>query len=151
MIGAGAGAVTSVWLSHWLVGNWFVKRYEPRVRRIQQINESMGNVGLYVVMGIRLCHILPFGVSNYLFGLTRISAWAVFFGTITGAIPAIGVYVIAGAALRNQTNTSVEYVGYIDWFQHVDWRPWAFLAAVNIVLLIPLVVRYYNHRNRKKQ
>ena len=131
VIGGAAGAVTSVWLSHWLVGKWFLQRYAPRVKRINDINESMGNVGVFVVMGIRLCHILPFGVSNYLFGLTHISAWSVFAGTIAGCIPAIGAWVIVGADLYD------------------NWRYWAFLGVLNGILVIPLAARYYQHRKTR--
>ena len=81
---------------------------------------------------MRLCHILPFGVSNYLFGLTRITPANVFLGTLGGGTPAIGGYVLVGAGLAKH------------------WRPWAVLVAINVILLMPLAVRIVRSRRLSK-
>ena len=132
-IGAAIGGVAALQLSRLLVGEWFRARYESRVVRLHQINENLGNNGLYVVMGIRLCHLLPFGLSNYLFGLTAITATDVFVGTLGGGLPAIGAYVFVGAGLGT------------------NLRAWRALAIVNIVMLLPLGWKYWKSRQIRKQ
>ena len=127
-IGAVIGGVAALILSHLLVGQWFRARYESRFAKLQRINEQLGHTGLYVVMGIRLCHMLPFGLSNYLFGLTTITVADVALGTFGGGMPAVGIYVILGAGRAK------------------DWHPWAFIATINVLLLIPLIRRYLNRR-----
>lgn len=120
------GGVASLLMSRWLVGEWFQTRYESRMARLHAINEKLGHNGLLVVMGVRLCHVLPFGVSNYLFGLTRITVMDVIIGTLAGNLPTIAIYVAVGAG------------------PHLlkQWTFWTSLAAINAVLLIPLVLRY---------
>lgn len=126
-IAAALGAVASMLLSRWLVGTWFEARYESRMARLHAINEKLGHNGLLVVMGIRLCHVLPFGLSNYLFGLTRITAMDVIIGTIGGNLPTIAIGVALGVG------------------NHLlrEWTFWVTLAAVNLVLLLPLALRYW--------
>ena len=127
-IGAVIGAMAALELSHLLVGHWFRARYESRFEKLQRINDKLGHSGLFVVMGIRLCHMLPFGLSNYLFGLTTITVASVALGTFGGGMPAIGVYVILGAGRAK------------------DWRPWAVIATINVLLLIPIAMRYFKSR-----
>src|SRR5258706_13139820 len=55
-IGAVIGAVISLLLSRWLVGEWFRERFESRMAKLHRINEKLGHNGLLVVMGVRLCH-----------------------------------------------------------------------------------------------
>ena len=125
-LGAALGAVASLLLSRWLVGGWFHARYEARMAKLHSLNEKLGHNGLLVVMGIRLCHVLPFGLSNYLFGLTPITVMDVLIGTLAGNLPTIAVGVALGVGphlLR-------------------EWQFWTVLATTNIVLLIPLALRY---------
>ena len=124
-VGAVAGAVMSLLLSRWLVGEWFHRRYESRMSKLHAFNEKLGHNGLLVVMGVRLCHMLPFGVSNYLFGLTRITIAEVGLGTLGGGLPAIAFCVAIGAGHHPR-----------------DWRVWTVLGAINLVMLIPLIMRY---------
>lgn len=125
-IGAALGAVASMLLSRWLVGEWFRARYESRMAKLHVVLEKLGHNGLLVVMGVRLCHILPFGLSNYLFGLTRITAMDVIIGTIGGNLPTIAIGVALGVG------------------NHLlrEWTFWVTLVAVNLVLLLPLALRY---------
>ena len=130
--GAMIGGVIALLLSRWLVGDWFRDRYESRIARLHAINEKLGHNGLFVVLGVRLCHILPFGLSNYLFGLTRITAMEVFLGTLGGGVPSIGAWVIVGAERAK------------------EWGPWIVLAIINGVMLVPLGLRYFKPNWFKK-
>ena len=133
-VGAIIGAVLSLLLSRWLVGQWFHERFESRMAKLHNINEKLGHNGLLVVMGVRLCHLLPFGLSNYLFGLTRITIIDVALGTFGGGLVAIAIYVAIGVG------------------RHLlrDWRLWTILSAINVVLLIPLALRYWKPEWFKK-
>jgi uncharacterized membrane protein YdjX (TVP38/TMEM64 family) len=126
-IGAVIGAVTSLLLSRWLVGQWFRERYESRIAKLRALDEKLGHNGLLVVMGVRLCHILAFGVSNYLFGLTRITIIDVFIGTLLGGIPAISAYVAIGVFGADVLK---------------EGRLWIVLGIINLILLVPLALRY---------
>ena len=125
-VGAVIGAVVSMHIGHRLFGEWFRERVEAHRERLRALDEKLGHNGLLVVTAVRLSHVMPFGVSNYLFSLTRISMIDVAIGTILGGTFSKMVHVPLGddpAML-----VSVEY--------------WTIIAAVNAVLLSPLLLRY---------
>lgn len=132
-VGAALGAMLSVRLSRWLVGEWFQARYESRMQRLRRIDESLGSNGLAVVLAVRLCHVLPFGLSNYLFGLTRITVLDAGLGTLAGNLPAIAFSVAGGTG-----------AGVLR-----DWRFWAALFTINLLLLAPLAFRYARGRSSR--
>jgi uncharacterized membrane protein YdjX (TVP38/TMEM64 family) len=66
-------------------------------------------------------------VSNYLFGVTRITAMDVLLGTLLGNAPMIAFYVAVGAGLRPLRHF---------WFMFA-------LAVVNVLLLVPVALRYW--------
>jgi uncharacterized membrane protein YdjX (TVP38/TMEM64 family) len=126
---ASASTITMLF-SRWLAGEWFRERIESRMDRVRRLEEKLGHNGLLVVMAIRLMYFLPFGISNYLLGLTRITALEVFIGSILGGFPALTIYVTIGA----------------DYTLFQSWRYWLTLGAINILLLTPLLVRYLRPR-----
>jgi uncharacterized membrane protein YdjX (TVP38/TMEM64 family) len=127
LLGAVMGAAASFVISRTLLEDWVHNTFEARHARLREIDEKLGHNGLLVVMASRLMHFLPFGVSNYLFGLTRITLPDVVLGTLLGNVPAITAYVAGGAGLH-------------------PWRNWRFilcLSALNVILLVPVVLRYW--------
>jgi uncharacterized membrane protein YdjX (TVP38/TMEM64 family) len=127
LIGATLGALASYAMSRGLLAQWVREKFEARHARLKEIDEKMGHNGLMVVMAARLTHVIPFGVSNYLFGLTRINWVEVALGTVLGNAPAIALYVATGAGWRPWEN----------------WRFLTLLAVLNVVLLIPIALRYW--------
>lgn len=127
LAGATLGAVASFLVSRTLLADYIHRRFEARHAKLRELDEKMGHNGLLVVMAARLMHFLPFGVSNYLFGMSRITLMDVFLGTILGNAPAITFYVAVGAGLRPAAN----------------WLFMVGLAVVNVLLLVPVALRYW--------
>ena len=73
MTAAQISEVLSLALSRWLIGDWFLHRVADRMAKLRKLEENLGHNGLLVVMAIRLTHVVPFGISNYLLGLTTIT------------------------------------------------------------------------------
>jgi uncharacterized membrane protein YdjX (TVP38/TMEM64 family) len=113
-------------LSHWLGGGYVHDKLEARRARLRQLDEKLGHNGLLVVMATRLSHVIPFGLSNYLFGLSRISTLDVAIGSFLGGMPAASLYATLGA----------------DRHLLKDWRFDLSLICVNLLLLLPLLLRY---------
>jgi uncharacterized membrane protein YdjX (TVP38/TMEM64 family) len=126
LLAAATGSTISMLFSRWLAGEWFRERIESRMERVRRLEEKLGHNGLLVVMAIRLMYFLPYGISNYLLGLTRITPLEVFIGSILGGFPALTIYVTAGA----------------DYTLFYSWRYWLTLASINLLLVSPLLLRY---------
>jgi phospholipase D1/2 len=127
LAGATLAAAASFLVSRLLVADWVHDKFEARHAKLRELDDKMGHNGLLIVMASRLMHFLPFGVSNYLFGITRITLPDVILGTILGNAPAIAFYVAIGAG----------------WQPLRDWRFMSTLAVLNVVLLIPVALRYW--------
>ena len=125
-IAATLAAGMTLLLSRWLAADWYHAKIEPRLQKLRRLDEKLGHNGFMVVMTVRLIHVLPFSLSNYLFGLTRITLIDVVTGTFLGNLPAITLYVTFGAAPHR-----------------VATREFIFLqVAMNLMLLTPLILRY---------
>src|SRR5438552_1239326 len=125
-IGATIAAPLILLLSRWLAADWFHRKIESKMERLRALDEKLGHNGFLVVMAIRLTHVMPFGLSNYALGLTKITMIDVIFGTLLGGIPTVTLYVTLGVG------------------KHLleDWRYIAGIATLNIALIIPVAVRY---------
>src|SRR5256885_1401079 len=127
LIGATLSAIASFLMSRTLLADYVHRRFEARHAKLRELDEKMGHNGLLIVMAARLMHFLPFGVSNYLFGISRITLMDVVLGTFLGSAPAIAFYVAVGAGIHPFRN----------------WRFMVGLTIANLILLVPVVLRYW--------
>jgi uncharacterized membrane protein YdjX (TVP38/TMEM64 family) len=125
-LAATIAAMVTFLFSRWLAADWFHKKVETRMAKIRRLDEKLGNNGFLLVMAVRLIHVMPFALSNYAFGLLRITLGDVLLGTLLGGIPGVTLYVISGIHLRLLR----------------DWRFIAGYSILNLVLLIPVGLRY---------
>ncbi len=119
-------AVATKHLAHWLAGQYVHEKLEAKREKLRKLDEKLGHNGLLVVMAVRLSHVIPFGLSNYVFGLSRISTVDIAIGSFLGGFPAASFYATFGAN------------------RHLfkDWRYDVSLVCVNLLLLVPLLLRY---------
>ncbi len=123
-VGSMTAATVTVRFAHFLAGDYFHDRVEMRTARLHALMEKLGHNGLLSVMAVRLLHVIPFGLSNYVFGLTSIRLLPVAVGTGIGGLPALAGYVAAASPLRD------------------DWRFWTVLGGLNLALLLPFGIRW---------
>ena len=129
-VAAVIGAVGAQWLSRTLIGQWFQRRIINRKGAIEKLDRQLGHNGLLVVMALRLMHLTPFGLSNYLFGITRIRVRDVIIGTLIGNIPTLLFYSGIGSG-------------------HHNWAFWGMLIALDGMLLIPIAIKWRRGKNAK--
>jgi uncharacterized membrane protein YdjX (TVP38/TMEM64 family) len=134
LTGSTIGSVATVAMSRWLAADWFHDRIERRMHQLKKLDETMGHNGFLVVMTVRLIHLLPFGLCNYALGLTFVSYRDVILGTLLGGIPAVLWYVGLGTASSPLHN----------------WRLDTVIGTLNLVLLLPLILRYLRPQWFKK-
>lgn len=118
------GAVGAQLLSRTLIGQWFQNKIIQRKAAIEKLDRQLGHNGLLVVMALRLLHLTPFGLSNYLFGITRIRVRDVIIGTLFGGTPTLLFYAGIGSG-------------------HHNWRFWGLLVALDAFLLIPVAMKWW--------
>jgi uncharacterized membrane protein YdjX (TVP38/TMEM64 family) len=133
-VAATVAAMTTFTFSHWLAADWFHKKVETKMHKLKALDEKLGHNGFLLVMAVRLMHMIPFALSNYAFGLLKITSADIVLGTLLGGIPGVLLYVTAGAHHR--------IVG--------DWRFMTVMVIINGILLVPIALRYLKPQWFKK-
>ncbi len=68
------------------------------------MDRAIGNEGFKFVFLLRLSPLLPFSISNYLYGLTSVKLLEYTLGSWLGMLPGTFAYVSAGAAIDALTD-----------------------------------------------
>lgn len=96
-----AGATLGAALA-FLVARYFIRgRVEKTARqnpKFSAIDDAIGREGWKMVMLLRLSPLLPFNLSNYLYGVTKIRFWPYVGASWVGMLPGTFLYVYLGAA-----------------------------------------------------
>jgi uncharacterized membrane protein YdjX (TVP38/TMEM64 family) len=98
ILGLVLGAVGSFLLSRYLFRD-AVAHYVAKTPKVSSIVQSAGTCGWRCVLLARLCPGVPFRISNYVFGSTKVSFPQFFLGTAIGVIPSAFLYVYIGSLL----------------------------------------------------
>jgi len=114
-----------------------VERYARRHRKFAATDAAIAQGGWKVVALLRFSPVVPFALSNYLYGLTKIGFVPYISATALGMLPGTFLYVYLGGAGR-----SFEAGG-----KHSVWH-WALLAAG---LLATVAATVYVTRVAKKK
>jgi uncharacterized membrane protein YdjX (TVP38/TMEM64 family) len=125
-LGAVIGATAAFLVSRWIAADWFLSKVESKMARLRSLDERLSHNGLLVVLVARLIHVLPFGPSYYMFGLTTMTVADVALGTLLGYLP---------------TNLVMVKIG-VGWHHGNNVRFVLLVALIQGVLLIPVLLRY---------
>lgn len=98
-VGSTAGAAAAFLIARHLARER-VARYAARSERFAAIDRAIGEKGWKIVFLLRLSPLMPFVLSNYLYGLTAIRFWPYIAASWAGMIPLTVLYVSFGAAGR---------------------------------------------------
>lgn len=83
-----------------------VAKLAARYPRFRAMDRAIGREGFKFVFLLRLSPLLPFAISNYLYGLTSVDLPAYVAGSWLGMLPGTIAYVSAGAAVNALTDLS---------------------------------------------
>ena len=86
-IAASIAATITAQLWRWLAADLADHTIMRRVRVLHMLKHYSSDGGFLVVIITRLVHLVPFGLSNYLFGMLEIPWHAVLLGTAIGVVP----------------------------------------------------------------
>jgi uncharacterized membrane protein YdjX (TVP38/TMEM64 family) len=107
-----------------------VARLARRHDKFAAIDEAVGNKGWTVVALLRLSPLVPFSLSNYLYGLTAIAFWPYLLASWLAMLPGTVLYVYLGAASRAVAGGTRK---------QSPWE-WALLAAGLVATVVVTVV-----------
>ncbi|PSL51725.1 putative membrane protein YdjX (TVP38/TMEM64 family) [Saccharothrix carnea] len=71
--------------------------------RVARVDRMLERRGLPAVIALRLLPVVPFGLVNYVAGLSGLRVGAFVLGTAVGVVPATLVYTVTGASLTTMT------------------------------------------------
>lgn len=96
-IAAIIAAVASFYYSRTIGRDWVQKKFGDR---IQTLDAEIQQGGLFYIFAIRLLPIIPYGIVNFVAGLTSISVRDYLLGTVLGTVPGILPFVMIGAGIQ---------------------------------------------------
>ena len=104
-----AGATLGAALA-FLIARYFVRsKVEAKAKdnpKFAAMDEAIGKQGWKMVALLRLSPLLPFNLSNYLYGVTKIGFWPYLAASWVGMLPGTFLYVYLGAAGKEASNGS---------------------------------------------
>jgi uncharacterized membrane protein YdjX (TVP38/TMEM64 family) len=96
-----AGSILGASLAFLLARHFVRKKVEAAARsnpRFQAMDHAIGEQGWKMVALLRLSPLLPFNLSNYLYGITKVGFWPYIAASWIGMLPGTFLYVYLGAA-----------------------------------------------------
>jgi uncharacterized membrane protein YdjX (TVP38/TMEM64 family) len=131
-LGSLAGAVAGYLVARHLYSG-FVTRADPT--RFQLLMARAEKGGWRMVAMVRLLPLIPHSLTNYAFGLTRVSLMAYVIGSLLGQLPLTIAYADLGAA------GGQAMLGGTGWQSGLLWPTLIGLAMLGLSLLVPLIAR----------
>ncbi|KAA8499525.1 TVP38/TMEM64 family membrane protein [Porphyridium purpureum] len=101
-------ASTSAAASAFLISRYalrdLVSKWAGERDNFRKIDRAIGREGFKIVLLLRLSPLLPFALSNYLYGLTSVKFLPYVFASQLGMVPGTLAFVIAGSAGKEMTH-----------------------------------------------
>lgn len=96
LVSASIGTSLAFLIARYLARDAVASRLESRPK-LKAVDKAVDEEGWKVVALLRLSPLVPFGLQNYLFGLTSVGFWPYALATAFGIVPGTALYVSLGA------------------------------------------------------
>ena len=97
LVSATLAAMASFFIGRTLLREW-ATQFTSKWPKWTAIDKAIAKEGLKVITLLRLSPLLPFSLSNYLYGITSVDFWSFSIGTLLGFAPGTFGIVYAGSA-----------------------------------------------------
>lgn len=97
LVSATLAAMASFFIGRTLLRDW-ATQFTSKWPKWTAIDKAIAKEGLKVITLLRLSPLLPFSLSNYLYGITSVDFWSFSIGTLLGFAPGTFGIVYAGSA-----------------------------------------------------
>lgn len=98
-IGATAGATVAFLLGRTLLRDWIARKVQSSPR-LAAVDEAVEHEGWRLVFLLRLSPLVPFSISNYVYGLTKVRTPHYVLASFVGMLPGILLYSYIGSLVR---------------------------------------------------
>jgi uncharacterized membrane protein YdjX (TVP38/TMEM64 family) len=131
-LGSLGGALAGYFVARYLYAG-FIERADPTRLRALLTRADQG--GWRMVAIVRLLPLIPHSLTNYAFGLTRVSLTSYAIGSVVGQLPLTIAYADLGAA------GGQAMLGGGSWHTGLFWPTAIGLGTLGLSLLIPVIAR----------
>ena len=135
-IGSTTGAALAFLISRYLARERIENRF-GRNPKFKAIDSAIGRQGGKIILLLRLTPLLPFNLSNYLYGLTAVRFWPYVLASWIGMMPATVLYVYIGSLGKTAAEAST---GGMD-SGKLALNIVAFLATVAVTVYVTRIAR----------
>ena len=111
-----------------------IEAIAKRNETFRKIDKAIGEEGAKLIFLLRLSPVIPFNLSNYLYGLTAVKFWPYVLASWLGMMPGTFLYVYIGAASK----AAVAAAAGGEAVKH-GWQYWTFLGfglAATVIVTI---------------
>lgn len=98
-IGSVVGASIAFLISRYIARDQFAAKLESNAK-FKSIDKAIGKQGGKIVLLLRLVPVIPFNLSNYLYGLTAVKFWHYVLASWIGMLPGTILYVYFGVVSK---------------------------------------------------
>lgn len=134
---ASPASLLSAALSFWLAERFLRRRVERTIqasRRLRAIERAVSEQGFRVVFLIRLSPVVPFALTNYSLGVTRIRFWRYVGASFLGMLPGAFLYSYLGSTLEVLTHAAAPDAEASTAKSVLFWTGLAATLAVTVLL-----------------
>ncbi len=110
VLGATAGATVAFLLGRTLLHDWVARKVQSSPR-LAAVDEAVEQEGWRLVFLLRLSPLVPFSISNYVYGLTKVRTPHYVLASFVGMLPGVLLYSYIGSLVRRLSELGVSSGG----------------------------------------
>jgi len=148
VVGCDIGATLSFLLGRTLGKDW-AQQQVSKNKKFGLVNLAVEKNAWLIIFLVRLSPVFPFGICNYLFGVTKASFWTYWSATTAGLIPCTMAYTYLGSLMRNLSEIYSE--GGVDTTQRTVIVSGAVIITAAGIVIITLVTKRTLEKAMKEQ
>jgi uncharacterized membrane protein YdjX (TVP38/TMEM64 family) len=96
-------SVISFFIGRYVARGWAEKEIDKRPK-FKAVDAAVEKQGMWIIILVRFSPVFPFGLCNYLFGLTKVGFWKYWIATTIGLMPYTIAYTYLGSLMRQLTD-----------------------------------------------
>jgi len=118
-----------------------IEAIAQRNEKFRNIDEAIGKQGVKLIFLLRLSPVIPFNLSNYLYGLSAVKFWPYVLASWIGMIPGTFLYVYIGTAGKAAVAAAAGGAAVKHGWQYWTFLVIGFAATVTVTIWVTKIAR----------